>query len=438
MYISIDVGAERIIDRLEKAGFASYITGEALRDYLMEHPISCIHISTAALPSQIIELFDNCINITNQSVTVIENKIGYEISTFRTSPLIFSRKPDIYDDLSLFGFTIDAVAFNKREGFLDFFGGVSDIRNKIIKCVVTPDEYFPENPAEMLRAVRLCVTLNFIIEENTEKAIRKYSIYSKQIPRSVVLEEFNKILLSEHPDKGFRLLHELGMLRHMMPELDRCFYVPQKNKYHIYNVGEHILHALINTPADLILRWAALLHDIGKPCCLSHDHNGIIHFYGHHRESMSIADNILTSLRLNPDMIHDIVILIEYHDVRIDASLPSIKRIMSRMGEKQFQALLLLQEADCKAKNPIYISEKIEKLQNLHKLFKTIIEELQPYKISDLAINARDLSKLKYKAGREITDTLRTLLEDVIINPALNNHQYLIKRAKNLKNRGSK
>lgn len=431
----INTGAESIIKVLEDAGFFAYITGNSVTEYLLDRPLSSIHISTSASVASVAALFpDNAtINPKTKTVTVFKNLTGYEISTFRSSPSTFATTPDVYDELSLSSFTIDAIAYNKREGFLDFFGGVDDINKKQIRCLKAPDELFSASPGEMLRAVRLCVTLDFTLDSLCEKSIRKFSFYSKQIPYSVRLEEFNKLLLSPTPSKGFLMLHELGLLKCLMPELDRCFYVKQKNKYHIYDVGTHIMHALDNTPPELLLRYAALLHDIGKPNCKSTDSSGIIHFYGHHRESMKIADNILNELHLDRNLIHDILLLIEYHDVRIETTLTAIKRLLSKIGDTLFLKLLTLQEADTRAKNPLYLDEKLEKIQALRSLFRTVIEEGHPYKISDLAINARDLMKLKYKAGRQINDTLRLLLEDVLINPSLNNYTYLLNRARKLK-----
>ncbi len=435
MDVLINHGAEAIIERLEASGFASYITGGAVIEYLLDRPVSSVHISTLASPQEIIALFPDYINVDtlSKTVTVLKNQTGYEISTFKTAPSTFGITPDVYDDLSLASFTIDAIAYNKRDGFLDFFGGVDDINKKQIRALSDADELFSKNPSEMLRAVRLSVTLGFTIEASTEKAIRKYSVFSKQIPYNIQLEEYNKILMSNEPANGFSLLHELGLLNYLLPDLNRCFSVPQKNKYHIYNVGEHILHALSNTPKDIVLRWSSLLHDIGKPDCSSCDANGIIHFYGHHRESMRISDSILNSLHLDRALIHDILLLIEYHDVRIEATLPAIKRLLSKTGDALFAKLLTLQEADARAKNPLYIGEKLEKIDALRSLLHTIIEEGHPYKISDLAINARDLMKLKYKAGRQINDTLRVLLEDVILNPSLNNYTYLLNKAKSLR-----
>lgn len=436
MNITISSDAQNIINTLECAGFHAYITGSAVTEYLLGLPLSSIHIATSASPFAITSLFPDCsvINPQSKTVTILQNMTGFEISSFRTAPSTFAAKPDVYDELSLSSFTIDAIAFNQHDGFLDFFGGINDINQKKLRSLKAPDDLFFHAPGEMLRAVRLCSVYDFSLDDTVEKSIRKFSFYSKNIPRSIRLEEFNKMLLAPIPSKGFKMLHEFGLLKHLADSLDTCFYTEQKNKYHIYDVGTHIMYALDSSPPDLILRWAALLHDIGKPVCKSLDSAGIIHFYGHHRESMLLADELLNSLHLDRSIIQDILTLIEYHDVRIDASLPAIKRLLSKLGASMFLKLLSLQEADARAKNPDFIADKLEKLYAVRSLYQTIIEEGQPYKISDLAVNARDLMKLNYKVGRQINDTLKLLLDDVILNPSLNNYTYLLNKARKLKN----
>ncbi|MBR5507296.1 MAG: HD domain-containing protein, partial [Clostridia bacterium] len=196
---------------------------------------------------------------------------------------------------------------------------------------------------------------------------------------------------------------------------------------------QHIRHTVENTPADMVLRWSALLHDIGKPNCASCDANGIIHFYGHHRESVTMANDILHRMRLDNDTIRDILILIENHDVRIENTYPGVKRMMTRTGEVLFEKLLLLQEADNLAKNNKFFREKKKKLLETEEIYRKIISEHQPYTISELAVNGKDLIKIGYKPGRNLGNCLKKLLDEVIINPELNRREYLLMRAKDFK-----
>lgn len=433
-----------IISRLETGGFSAYVAGGAVRDMLMNQPPHDYDIATSAKPQSVKELFSKTIDtgIKHGTVTVVENKTGYEVTTFRCDgeyrdgrhpeKVSFVSAPRM--DCARRDFTINAMMYNPHEGILDFFGGQEDIENKIIRCVGDAEQRFCEDALRMLRAIRFSAVLSFNIEDKTWRAIKKCAVLIKKVSGERILEEINKILLSENPD-FIKKLHECGMLQYIMPELERCFGEPQKNKYHIYDVGDHIITAVKNSPPDLIIRWAALLHDIGKPCCSSTDSNGIIHFYGHHRESGRIAVDLMHRLRMDNDTIHDVTALVENHDVRIEPSQPSVKRMMSRTGEVLFEKLLALQTADNLAKNPEHFPEKKARIDSVLRIYKEILAEHQPYLVSHLAVNGKDLIRIGYRPGREIGDTLKKLIDEVIINPDLNNREYLLNAAKDYKRR---
>ncbi len=438
MEIKISRGVQQILTTIEKAGFEAYIVGGAVRDSIMGKTPSDYDIATNAKPREVKALFSHTIDtgLKHGTVTVIENKIGYEITTYREEAGYRDmRHPDavkyvdkLSADLKRRDFTINAMAYNPKSGLVDEFGGMEDIDRRIIRCVGVPEERFKEDALRMLRAVRFAACLGFTLDEKVIKAIKKCSVLIKNVSAERILGEVNKILISDYPAK-IKLLYETGLMRYIIPELCSCFGTVQNNKYHIYDVGEHIMKAVENTPNDLILRWAALLHDVGKPACLSCDSNGINHFYGHHRESVRIADDVLHKLRMDKESIHDILVLIENHDVRIDMHPAPVKRMLARTGEGLFLKLLLLQEADNRAKNPKYLDEKLAKLHAVYDQCQRIIAEGQPYQTSHLLINGRDLIKLGFKTGREIGDTLKLLLDEVVIDPSLNTRDYLVKRA---------
>lgn len=438
MDIKISRGAAHILSALEVAGYEAYIVGGAVRDSIMGKTPSDYDIATSALPKEVKAIFPRTIDtgLKHGTVTVIDNKIGYEVTTFREETGYRDmRHPDevryvksLPADLKRRDFTVNAMAYSPKTGVIDKYDGMGDIKRKIIRCVGVPEERFKEDALRMLRAVRFAASLGFELDPATAKAIRKCAVLIKNVSAERILEELNKILLCDNPSK-IKLLYETGLLKYIIPELCNCFTTVQNNKYHIYNVGEHILKAVENTPNDLILRWAALLHDVGKPNCLSCDNAGINHFYGHHRESVRIADDVLHKLRMDRDSIHDILVLIENHDVRIDTHPSAVKRMLARTGETLFMKLLLLQEADNRAKNLKFLDEKLSKLHTVYAQCQRIIAEGQPYQTSHLEINGRDLIKLGYKAGREIGDTLKLLLDEVVIDPSLNSRDYLIKRA---------
>ena len=445
MEINVSFGAERVLKTLENAGFKAYIVGGAVRDSIMGITPSDYDIATDATPHQVKALFKRTIDtgLKHGTVTVIENKTGYEVTTFRTEgdytdkrhPDSVAYTDDIETDLKRRDFTVNAMAYSLKYGFSDLFGGTDDIKNKIIRCVGNSEQRFMEDALRMLRAVRFAACLGFELDADTENAIKKCSVLIKNVSSERILSELNKILLSDDPGK-LRLLYKTGLMRHIIPALCDCFTTEQNNKYHIYNVGEHIMVTVENTPKDLILRWSALMHDIGKPACRSRDSNGICHFYGHHRESVKVANDFLHKIRMDRDSIHDILILTENHDVHLDLSPAAVKRMLARTGENLFFKLLKLQEADNLAKNPLYINDRLAKIEAIRQRAEQIIAEGQPYMVSQLQINGRDLIKLGFKTGRGVGDTLKFLLDEVLIDPSLNRRDYLIKRAIQLKRGG--
>lgn len=437
-----DKNALEVLKKINDAGYEAYIAGGAVRDILMDKEPHDYDIASAATPAEIKRIFSRTIDtgIKHGTITVIENKSSYEITTFRRDGNYEDgRHPDgvefvndVHEDCLRRDFTINAMMYSPKTGILDFFGGQDDIKARIIRCVGDPDKRFSEDALRMLRAVRFRAALDFDIEPSTEKAIKKNAVRIKKVSSERILEELNKILISDHPDY-IRDLHRLGLLKYIIPQLERCFGEPQKNKYHIYDVGEHIMHTIKNTPPDLILRWAALLHDTGKPCCPSVDSNGIIHFYGHHRESRRITLDVLHRLHMDSSSIRDIALLVENHDYRVEPSFTAVKRMMAKTGEELFEKLLLLQKADNMAKSPKHLPEKLKRINSAMNIYKRIIESGQPYRISDLVVNGSDLMKVGYRQGRELGDTLRILLDEVIINPELNTRSWLIRRAVELK-----
>ena len=437
-----DEGALAVVEKLNKAGFESYIAGGAVRDLIMGKTPHDYDIATAARPQDVKRIFSRTVDtgIKHGTITVIYNKTGYEVTTFRHEgayndsrhPSEVSFITDPREDCLRRDFTINAMLYDPGSGVKDFFGGMGDINDRIIRCVGDPEKRFTEDALRMLRAVRFKAVLDFSIEPDTERAIRKYAVLIKKVSSERILGELNKILLSEHPDY-VRDLHRLGLLKFIIPQLERCFGEPQKNKYHIYDVGEHIMQTVKNTPPDLILRWAALLHDTGKPCCPSTDANGTIHFYGHHRESRRIALDVLHRLHMDSASIRDIALLVENHDYRVEPTYTAVKRMMAKTGGELFEKLLLLQKADNMAKNPEHFPDKLRRINAALDIYKNVIAQNQPYKLSDLVVNGSDLMKIGYKQGREIGDTLKVLLDEVIINPELNTRSRLIHRAVELK-----
>lgn len=300
---------------------------------------------------------------------------------------------------------------------------------------MSDSKIFCENPVLMLEAICSVAESGGNMPDSVKNSISESSANIKYASRENVRDGIEKIIMSAHADSGIRLMFECGILKYILPQLDRCFYEPQRNKYHIYNVGEHIVKAVSSAPQIPVVRWAALFHDIGKPLCSSCDAAGIIHFYGHHIESVKIANDICHKFSFDSDMTREICTLVEYHDVHFEPTEKGVKRALCRLGEQMFIRLLYLQEADAKAKSPRYYNEKRSTIQKLHEIRGKVISTGEPYRYSDMAIGKRDLIKMKYHAERQMRDVLKILFDEIIENPSLNNREYLLKRAQALKNK---
>lgn len=421
--------SKNIIERIRNAGYPAFFAGACVRELLMGEEPAVYMIITEAPREAVRAIFKKTLLPGDRKnyVIVYENKTVYEVYCPKEAG-----EKSLSGLLSSFDFTINAIAYDPSSGVWDPLGGREDLEKKIIRPAQGAFMKNPDKPERMIRAVRYSAQLGFSLSRGAEAEIRKFSSITKKTPGDKIREEIDKIIMSKRPEKVGEL-HRLGILRHIMPELDICFSVEQKNKYHIYNVGEHIVHAVEAAPADPVIRWAALLHDIGKPEVKSVDANGVIHFYGHHRVSVRIAGEILRRIRMEAQMTRDILCLIENHDVRIEASLINVKQMMGRTGAELFLKLIDLQEADNKAKNMKFFRDKQNKLNDVRRIFNKVIAERQPYRISDLAVGARDMGKLGYRPGHEVSEVLIKLLEDVLVDPGMNTREYLMARARELK-----
>ena len=196
---------------------------------------------------------------------------------------------------------------------IDPFSGISDIQEGIIKTVGKPEERFGEDALRMLRAVRFSAQLGFIVHESVLEAIREKCSLIVNVSSERVREELTKLLVSDYPMRSI-LLRDTNLLQYILPEFEVCFHTVQQNPYHIYNVAVHSLKVVEAVPKEKVLRWAALLHDIGKPFVKTTDEKGIDHFYDHQTKGAVLAEVILKRLRFDNSSIIKISKLIRYHE----------------------------------------------------------------------------------------------------------------------------
>lgn len=437
--INIPICASYILDKLNDNNYEAYIVGGAVRNSLLKIPVKDWDITTNAKAEEVMKIFKSLnkqvieTGLKHGTVTVMSDNIPIEVTTFRIDgEYSDGRHPDkvtftsnLKEDLSRRDFTINALAYNNKDGLIDCFGGTQDLQNKIIRAVGNPSKRFNEDGLRMLRAVRFSAQLGFDIEEETRLAIENNHILIKKISKERVQEEINKILISDNSEYIFKL-HEYGLLQDIIPELADCFQCPQDNPYHIYNVGEHIIKSLKHIDKVLHLKLAMLFHDIGKPLCKTSDENGVGHFYGHGELSKVMVVNILKELRYDNNTISKVSDLVFYHDGEIADTKKSVKKWLNKVGEDIFRDLLKVKEADIMAQNPIFYDKRHDKLQRVNLVLEDVINSKECFDKKTLALDGNDLIQLGFKQGKAIGIIIDKLVELVLDNPELNSKEGLL------------
>jgi len=435
--IQLPEHVKEIIGLLDSNSFSAYVVGGAIRDSLLGRPVHDWDICTEALPEDVIRIFSKYTvvptGLKHGTVSIIIDGWMYEVSTFRADgDYSDNRHPDsvtfirdIRNDLCRRDFTINAMAYNEKEGLIDPFDGMLDIENKIIRCVGIPDRRFDEDALRMLRAIRLSSQLGFSISGLTQQAIIDRPYLILKISPERVQQEINKILLSDHPEY-IKKIYDYRIMEPIIPELHKCFGVDQKNENHIYNVGEHIIETIKYTPNNLILRLSAMLHDIGKPSTMTVDANGVGHFYRHEDVSCDMAREILQRLKYDNYTIDEVCLLVKTHMNCIPATKRTMRRLLNQIGKERIMNWFALKDADAKARkesNYLFIKNKIDKSIDL---YNQVILDDECFSLKDLAINGDDLKNIGYKEGKEIGETLADCLRIVIEDAEKNNKEYLL------------
>lgn len=440
MNINIPDKVKFIIDTFYENNYEAFMVGGCIRDSLLLKDPKDYDIATSATPTITESLFDKTIptGIKHGTITVLIDKDPFEVTTYRVEgkykdnrrPDEISFVTDIKDDLSRRDFTINAFAYNSREGLKDYFNGLEDLKNRIIRTVGNSDKRFNEDALRIMRAIRFSAQLNFEIEENTLNAIKKNKELLKNISAERIRDELCKILISDNPRKGLILLRDCGVLNIIIPELIPLIGFNQRNKYHHEDVFKHTLSVVENTPNNLILRLSALFHDIGKPDFFFIDDDGNGRFFEHNNISEEITEKILTRLHFDNKTIKTVCILIKEHmNVLDNPSNVAIKRLINRVSVDNIHLLYSLQEADIKSlKIP---DEALSKLNIMKDKTKLILESKAPMSTKDLAIDGGTLiSELSLVPGKIIGDTLNHILQLVLDDPDLNNKDILLREAK--------
>lgn len=464
MISSIPKEVLKIYDKLEKARFDIFFVGGCVRNILMKFPVKDWDLTTNATPDQILKLFpDGFYNNEFGTVGIpIDEQKGLpaghlrseasrqvvEITTFRTE-YGFSNKrhPDkvtwgktIDEDLSRRDFTMNAIAMSivpkpSTINFVDPFNGRQDIKDKIIRAVGNPKERFKEDALRLLRAIRLTTQLNFDIEEATGKEIVADAPLIKKISFERIRDELLKILASDERAKGILLLKDAGLLKYILPELLEGVGVSmvRPGRHHTTDVFTHNIMSLKLCPSkDPIVRFATLIHDVGKPEAKGEDKDGLVTFYNHEVTGAKIAFEICQRLKFSKKETERIVNLIRWHMFSVDDKITdaAIRRFIRRIGVENVKDLIDLRIGD-------RLGSGTETAQSwrLKKFKERIEKELTPaaFSINDLAIDGNDVMKiLGIRPGPQIGEMLQTLFEEVDEDLSKNNKEFLENRIRQL------
>jgi putative nucleotidyltransferase with HDIG domain len=418
------------------------LVGGAVRDILLGKKASDWDAATNASPEEVISYFRHVIptGIKHGTVTVLYKGRSIEVTTYRTeSDYSDGRHPDIVEyaatieeDLSRRDFTMNAIAINLSDAkMIDPFDGQSDIKKKIIRCVGNPDERFGEDGLRPLRAVRFASQLQFDIDAATLNAISGALEKTAKVAPERIQQELNKIVMSNKPSIALRLMEETGLLQLILPELFSCRGIEQKG-YHKFDVLDHSLLACDAAAAQensLIVRLAALFHDVGKPAKRRMGEKGVWTFYNHEKESSILAKSILSRLRYPNHIIDGVSHLIEQHMFHYDEtwSDAAVRRFIIRIGANNIDDLFALRKADAFGHEAKPMDSRA--LLPFQDRLEKILSEAKVQSLKDLAISGKDLIDLGIVPGKQIGIILNELLETVLDDPELNTRDKLLEIA---------
>ena len=425
-------------------GFECYLVGGSVRDLILQIPVYDYDFATNARPEQVMKLFKKVVptGIKHGTVTVLMRYAQYEITTYRSDGnYTDGRHPDsvafsdsLKEDVERRDFTINGLAYDvNNRVIIDYVGGMGDIEKKIIKTIGDPLQRFSEDGLRPYRACRLAAKLHFSINKKTLEAIPQMLDVASKISVERVRDEIKKMLEADKPSVGFEYMRVTGLLQLCLPELSQGFGMEQ-NKYHLYDIYYHSIYSCDAAPKDKpLLRLAALLHDIGKIATRREGHDGDFTFYNHEVIGAKIARKIMRRLKFSNDEIEYVTNLILNHMFHYtqDWTDGAVRRFIRKVGLDNLQDLFILRLAD-RSGNGMRdgLPEPIKKLK---KHIEKVVEKDNAFTVKDLDIDGYSImDALHIKPGPIVGKILNELLEKVLDNPDLNNHEMLMALAKDI------
>ncbi len=300
---------KQIIQTINESGYQAYLVGGAVRDYLTDIESKDYDICTNMPLIKIKEQFPKFALMKpndnrKTGVMRIEGK-DIEISEFKGA--------DLLEDLSNRDFTINAIAMDINGKIIDPYNGIESLQQKELSLIKKDGEAFITDPLRILRAIRIAARMNFIIDDNCKIQMNAQKERLVKVPSERIYRELIQLLVTDNP--AYYIRESKKIFFQIIPELKPMDRFNQHNKWHLYDVFEHTLNVLENTPQNIYLRFAALFHDIGKPKKFFTDDEGIGHFYGHPEAGAKIFDEISSRLKMDNKTKKIVRLLIEKHDI---------------------------------------------------------------------------------------------------------------------------
>ncbi|MEA2518898.1 MAG: hypothetical protein QOF49_978, partial [Chloroflexota bacterium] len=436
---AIPAAVREILATLRAAGHGAYVVGGALRDVLAGRATADWDLTTSALPEETTALFDDA-TYENRFGTVAVRRAGtdYQVTTMRTDhDYADFRRPhrvefgsSIAADLARRDFTMNALAWGAETDrdielrLLDPYDGLVDIRDGVIRAVGEPRRRFEEDTLRIVRAVRFAATLGWAIEPATLAAIRETAPLVAHLSGERIASELEKLLAAERPSVGLRLLDETGVLAAISSDLAAQRGIDQ-NKFPGEDLWDHTMRTVDAAVHDPVVRWAALVHDIGKPATAA---NG--HFLGHETVGAELAAALLDRLHLPAATRTQVVHLVRNHMFRYEPAWGdgAVRRFLARIGPAAIENLFALREADNAG------SDVPRNADDLDELRARVAGEIAGGPILDrsaLAIDGSNLmAELDLDAGPELGRVLAALFDRVVENPEMNDRPTLLQAAR--------
>ncbi len=423
------------MDVLAQEGYESYLVGGAVRDMVLGSTPTDFDLATDATPDQMLAAFRDYTTIptglSHGTLTVLSSGQPVEITTYRVDgPYSDARRPDsvifsrsLKEDVKRRDFTINALAMDGQGLISDFVGGRDDLANRIIRCVGDPDLRIKEDALRIMRALRFSSVLGFSIEDKTRASLFANKDLLVHISAERIRAELSGLLRGQNTSNI--LLEYSTILGVFIPEILPMIGFRQYNPYHMYDVWEHTVQVVENTPPENVIRLAALFHDSGKPYTFVRDGAGVGHFYGHQKISRDIAHTVLLRLKADTRSRERVETLVLWHDIAIEPSVKNIRRRLFQFGEDVLRDLLTLKRADTLGQSD-KSRYRLEELTKIQVLLEKILADKACFSMKDLAINGKDLIAAGAKPGTQIGAALTLALNAVIDDDMPNDHDALM------------